>query len=219
MNWFKRVFALQRFARMATSGTVALLVLFLSVMPVTGCTASEVNQVVTKIDAYLPTALSLLNEAITIYSTLTASSTSTSQVSVTLATVKTDLTNLQKPLADYLAASSGDAKTTAWSNIMALVDTATTDADALLQVAAVKNSDTHTTGVIVISSLDAAIHVLDAYVSSTQTSSVVQSKLAKRTVKLRTVAAHWSAQDKQNISSALGVPYPLLQDRAEALGY
>ena len=212
MRWIKSVF---------TASVVGMLALFLTIIPVTGCTASQVDQVVSKISTYLPTALSLLNEAITIYSALGASENASqaAQVSSPLNLVQSDLTALQQPLADYLAATSSSAKNTTWTNIEALVDTATTDADNLLQIAAVKNAGTQATGVIVISSLDAAVHILDAYVSSAQSTAQVQAKLAKRTVKLKTVSQYWSSQDKQDISTALGISYSDVVSRAEAVGF
>jgi len=201
-----------------TASVVWMLVVMIAVIPVTGCTASQVDSVVSKISTYLPTVLSLLNEAITIYSAV-GTSGSVASVSSPLTVVQADLANLQKPLADYLAATSSSAKTTNWTNIEALVDTATTDADTLLQIAAVKNTDTQATGVIIISSLDAAVHIIDGFVSSAQSTATVQTKLAKRTVKLKTVSQHWSPQDQYNVSKAFGAPYSVVMARAEALGF
>jgi uncharacterized membrane protein YdcZ (DUF606 family) len=186
---------------------------------IVGCTASEINSVVTKIEAYVPTAISLVSEALTIYEAVGTSSTDTSSTSASLTTINADLAQLKTFSADYLAASSSATKATAWSNIEALVDTLATDADNVLAVASVKNSDSKAAGVVVLASLDAAIHIIDAYVSSAQSTATVQAKLAKRTVKLRQVAAMWSAQDRQRVADAAGVPYGVALSYAESRGF
>ncbi|WP_420239246.1 hypothetical protein ACOBR2_06610 [Telmatobacter bradus] len=204
-------------------GVLLLLALLLpaGMMGLVGCTGSQVNQVVSEIDTYLPTAVSLLNEAITIYSAVgsSTSSTSTAKVTAALSTVEADLIALETPLSDYLAATSSASKTTAWSNIEAAVDTAVNDADTLLAVAKVSDPTSAATGTVVIASLDAAIHTIDAFVSSAQTSTQVSAKLAKRSAKLAQVERSWSAADKQHIAAATGVPYALLHERALAVGY
>lgn len=184
-----------------------------------GCTASEVNGVVTKIAAEIPTVISLAREALTIYEAVGTSSTETASVTAKVTTINTDLSQLQTLTDDYLAASSSAAKTTAWSNIDALVDTLATDADTVLATASVKNSDSKAAGVVVLASLDAAVHILDAYVSSTQSTSTVDAKLAKRTIKLRQVSALWSPQDQQRVADVAGVPYDVALRYAEARGF
>jgi hypothetical protein len=126
---------------------------------------------------------------------------------------------LEKPLSDYLSATSSATKTTAWSNIKALVDTAVEDTDALLQTASVKNSNSRSAGVVVIASLDAAVHVIDGYVSSTESTSEVKAKASKRAIHLKAVAGYWSASDRQMIASTAGAPYAVALWQAEALGF
>lgn len=200
-------------------GAVALACLMLS-FTFTGCTASQVNTVVSEINSYLPTAVSLLNEAITIYQAVATPDAKTASVTSALTTVQSDLTAIQTLLSDYLASTaSSSAKTTAWTNIKTAIDTAVTDVDSLLIIAAVKNSDTKATGLTVIAALDAAVHVIDGYVSSTQSPAEVNAKAAKRTVKLRQVSQYWSASDKQEIARAAGVPYSVALAHAEAAGF
>lgn len=200
---------------------VALVSLCVSTMLPVGCTSQQVNSVVKNIDTYLPTALAILQDAITIYGAVGTPQTAGNPAASALATVQADLTAIQKPIQDYLAASaiSGSTKQTAWTNIQALVDTATKDADALMQIAAVKNPNSQAAGIVVISSLDAAVHVIDGYVSSAQTPAQVAAKAQARTVKLKAVVQYWSAGDKQMVAEAAGVPFGVALKAAESRGF
>jgi hypothetical protein len=202
-------------------GVIAICMIMLSGAMTTGCTATQVDDVVAKINAYLPTVIALVNEAITVYDAVGTSSSDTDTVASNqvLDVVKDDLVSLQKPLADYLAATSKQSKQTAWLNVMALIDTAATDADKLLAIAAVKNSDTQSRGVVVIAAIDAAVHILDGYVAATQTTQQVQATAAKRSIKLRQIARYWSPQDKHEVASHFGMPYMVYMARAQAMGF
>lgn len=201
-------------------GAVLLCAALLPLSLTAGCTASQVDQVVQKISAYLPTAMALLQDALTIYAAVGAQPAQAQQspAVVALATVQTDLKALEKPLADYLAASSKSAKATAWTNVEALVDTAAADADALMQIAAVKNQASQAAGVVAVTSLDAAVHVLDGYVASTQTPAQVQARMARRALKLRQVSRYWNPQDRQRVAAAFGMPFGVALRTAEARG-
>lgn len=203
------------------SAWLLVVLVTMGTLPTTGCSATTVNKVVSEINAYLPTAVSLLNEAITIYSAVgtTGQNTSSSNVSSALTTVSTDLTNLKKPLADYLAAASSANKTSAWSNIKALVDTAVNDSDTLLSVAKVSDSNSKEAGTLIIASLDAAVHILDGYVTSAQSKTEIKAKLAKRTVKLAEVERSWSVTDREQVAHATGVSYSTLLGEAERMGF
>jgi len=196
-------------------------ILTLGTWPMNGCSAATVNKVVSEIDAYLPAAISLLHEAIAIYSAVGASNanTGTANVASALTAVATDLTSLQKPIADYLAASSKASKTTAWSNIEALMDTAVNDTDTLLSVAKVGDPSSKEAGTLIIASLDAAVHTIDAFVTSAQSSSEIKAKLARRKMKIAEVARAWSPADRQQIENATGVSYPALLQQAEQMGF
>jgi hypothetical protein len=185
----------------------------------TGCSASTVNKVVSEIDAYLPTVVSLLNEALTIYSAVNTSSTNSNSVSPALARVESDLTNLEKPLADYLSATSSASRTTAWSNIEALVDTVVNDADTLLSVAKVSDPTSKQTGTLVIATLNAAVHTIDAFVTSAQNKTEIQAKLAKRSMKIASVERMWSDADRRQIAAATGTSYPSLLRAAGQMGF
>ncbi len=190
-------------------------------LPTAGCSAATVNKVVSEIDAYLPTVVSLINEALTIYSAVGASSATTSSTNVTtaLATVETDLTNLKKPVSDYLSAASSASKTTAWTNVEALVDTAVNDADTLLAAAKVSDPKSQETGTVVIATLDAAMHTIDSFVTSAQSKTEIRAKLNGRKAKLAEVERSWSPADKQQIAAATGVSYPVLLHAAEGMGF
>lgn len=202
-------------------GAVALCMILLSGSMMTGCTANQVDDVVAKVNAYLPTAIALVNEAITIYSAVGTSSSDTDTVASNqvLDTVRDDLVSLQKPLADYLASTTKQSKLSAWQNVVALIDTAATDADKLLAIAAVKNGDSQTRGMVVIASIDAAVHVLDGFVASTQTVQQVQATAARRSIKLRQIARYWSPQDKRELADQAGMPYTVYMARAQAMGF
>lgn len=193
--------------------------LLLGMVIISGCTASQVNSAVTKIASYLPTAISLTTEGLAIYTAIEGTDTTNVAISNALTTIKNDLGNLTTLTTSYTSASSSATKTTAWSNIETLTDTMANDADSVLALASVKNTDSKAAGVIVISTLDAAIHVLDAIVSSTQSSNVVQAKLAKRTYKLANIETKWSPSDKQMIANAAGYPYPIVLHYAELQGF
>ena len=199
---------------------VAALGLMLIPSGMIGCTSQQVNTVVTDISQYLPTVLALLQDGITIYSAVGASSNTASPAAAALATVQADVAALQQPIKDYLAASAlSGTKTTYWTNIQALVDTATKDADTLMQIAAVKDPGSQAAGVVVISSLDAAIHVLDGYVSSAQTPAQVAAKAAARSIKVSSMVKYWSQGDKQMVSAQLGKPFYVVLEAAELRGF
>ena len=187
-------------------------------IPMVGCTPVQVNQAVNQISAYLPTVLSLLNEAITIYNAVSVKQTNP-EAARALADIQTTLASLQRPLNDYLSATSSSSKSTAWANVEALVDTAVKDADTLLAAAHVKDPQTAATGTIIIGSLDAAIHVLDAFVIGAQTKAQVQAKLARRTVKISALDQAWTPQAKEVIAKGVNAPYPVVLQQAESLGF
>lgn len=199
---------------------VAALGLMLIPSGMVGCTGQQVNTVVTDISQYLPTVLALLQDGITIYGALAVSPNTPSPASAALATVQADVAALQQPIKDYLAASAlSGTKATYWTNIQALVDTATKDADQLMQIAAVKDPGSQAAGVVVISSLDAAIHVLDGYVSSAQTPQQVAAKAAARSIKVSSVVKYWSRGDKQIVAKQFGAPFGLVLAEAESEGF
>lgn len=206
--------------------TAGVLVLCLLLAPLAlgtqGCTSAQVNTAVSEINTYLPVAISLLNEALTIFGAVGVqpqAAVGGSSVAGVLQTINTDLAALQKPLSDYLQATSSSGKNSAWANIQAAMDTAVADTDNLLLIAKVSDPKSQQAGTIIISSLDAAVHVLDAYMSGAQSQQVVAAKVAKRAVKLNQVSQYWSQHDRQQISAALGVPYPVAYDYAVAHGF
>lgn len=190
---------------------LVLVASLLGATTMTGCTASQVNTVVQEISSYLPTVVALVNDGLAIATAVgSTGSTSTavdSSVATALKTASADLQNLEPLLATYLSKSSSSAdKTTAWTNIQALVDTAVTDTDNLLTLAAVKNANSSAEAVTIIASINAAVHVLDGYVSSAQSTNQVQAKMAKRTVKLHALMKLWAPKDKELVESKLGAP-------------
>jgi hypothetical protein len=196
-------------------------VLVCAMLVTAGCTSSQVNTVVTEITAYLPTVTALLQDAITAYAAFGAGSTTASDpVAKGLNTAKTDLAILTSDATQYVAATSSADKTTAWTNIQDAVDVLATNADSTLQLAAVKNSNSNAAGVVVLASLDAAVHVLDGYVSSAQSTATVQAKMARRSVRLRNVARYWNPEEKQKVATAYGSSsFDSLYNRAVALGF
>ncbi len=193
-------------------GLILLGPVLIGSLTLTACTGSQVNQVVSEINAYLPTVVAIVNDALQIAAAVgTNPSASAAAVNPTvvnaLTVVEADLKNLEPLVATYLAKASGSStKATAWSNIQAIVDTAAADADNLLELASVKNANSNAQAVVVISSLDAAVHILDGFVSSAQPVSAVQKKLAARTVKLSTLMKQWTPADRENVVAHLGAP-------------
>lgn len=185
----------------------------------TGCTGAQVNTVITDINAYLPTALALLQDALTIYAAVGVTPGQTDPVAQGLATAEADMKALQGPIADYLAASSSATKASTWTNIKAVVDTLTKDADQLMQIAALKNAQSQKQALIALTAFDAAVHVIDGYVSSTLTPAQVQARASARTMKFMTLNRMWSAKDKQMIAKAYGEPYPVLMRQAQTFGF
>lgn len=207
----------------SNSGTklgVLLLICMIPMAGMIGCDAAKVNQVISQIDAYLPTAVSLVNEALTIYNAVEATDTTKpNAVQSALLVVETDLQAIQKPLSDYLAASASSDKTTAWTAVQAAVDTAVKDSDQLLLVAKVSDPQSKATGTVVIASIDAAVHTMDAFLTAAQTPQQVKAKVAARAVKVSMVSGSWSVIDQEHMAMATGVPYKVLIDRGEAIGF
>jgi hypothetical protein len=209
----------QNFHFKICSAFMAVIIGFTSLY-ISGCTATQINSAITKISYYIPTAISLTTEALAIYTAISGTTDSSNQsISTALNTINADLANLKVLTTTYTTATSKSTKTSTWNNIITLSDTLSTDADNILAIASVKNSDSKTAGVVIIASLDAAIHIIDGVVSSTESTSTVEAKMAARPYKLSYIETKWSPSDKQMISNAAGVPYPVALQYAKSQGF
>ncbi len=133
--------------------------------------------------------------------------------------VNNDAQNLQQLLATYELAANGASKTTVWTNIQALTSTMVNDANALLQLSAIKNPQTKQEAIIVIDSINAAVNVIAGMELSAQSKAQVKAAAEARRLQLSEVSRHWSSQDKAMISRQLGVPYSVALAYAEHQGF
>lgn len=199
--------------------------LTLGTMPVmAGCNAAQVNTVVTDISNYMPTVLNLLQDAITVWSAVgttnpPSTNTTSGEVAAALGTIKTDLTNLQPVLQDYLTASSASAQQTNWTNIQALMTTLVNDSNSVLNIAAIKDPSTQKQAVIVLTAVNAAVNVLAGWELSALSKSQVKAAAKARTMKLAEVETHWNNQDRARIAAASGRSFEATLNYAEAQGF
>lgn len=172
------------------------------IVSTTACTKAQVENVVKQIVAYTPTAIALAQQALTLVNAFGASAVPTS----TVAQITSKLTTLETVGNTYLSKSAtASEKNVAWTSIITLVDSVVSDADsALLTSVGVKNSSSQQEITIGLGALSAALHIIDGYISTAQSSSDVQAKLAKRAIKLKTVSQFWTEQQKIEIAQAYG---------------
>ncbi|HEX9198533.1 MAG TPA: hypothetical protein VF865_03175 [Acidobacteriaceae bacterium] len=165
-----------------------------------GCSQQDGVKAATTIHAYLPAVMGLANDASMMAEALDPAEAST--LRAVSAKVLTELQELEAVSGAYVAAPSADG----WSRLGAVVDLLVSDADeGLLAAMAIKNPESQARAKIVLSALDAAMHVVDGYMMSARSPQQAEAVAAKRVVHLQQVARCWTPQERQKVGQAYGV--------------
>jgi hypothetical protein len=170
-------------------GFIALLI-----CSMTGCTAAQTQtteQVITDINAYLPTVLSLVGAFAP--SDVTAVSSAETQI-------KTDLTLLQS----LVSAVTPDSAT--WANIQNVVNKLVSDGAAATNAAfAIKDPTSQKDALVGLSAVTAGIAIIDSYVTSGQTQAQVKAKLATRIAIVKSEYRTWTPAQRTEVRLAYGI--------------
>ncbi len=168
-------------------------------LPTTGCTQSQVSAVVTKIAAFIP-SIESANSAVAAVVSAIDPAIAVPVLGVTTI-VNTALAEVKTLCANYAATPNA----TIWQAIVSTWDGLIVNGDgALLQAAQIKDANSKNLATIAIGSLDALLHVVDGWISSTQTKAQVQARAQARQIKLDAVVRYWSQQDKDRVAHELG---------------
>jgi len=168
-----------------------------------GCSKADAVKAASTIHAYLPMVMGLAGDAADVVGALDPAEAS--EVQTVGAKVQTDLQELEIVSGAYAAAPS----TQGWSNLGSVVDALVSDADqGLLAALAIKNPDSQAKAKVVLSTLDAAVHVLDGYLLAAQTPDEAKASAVRRAssgaAKLQSVVRCWSPADWQRVEQAFG---------------
>jgi hypothetical protein len=206
------------FRSLSLGGTVAILSVSLVALPTVGCTSADVQKAVALVQAELPTAIALIGDIAPIIIAFagTPGTTATTPIQQTITVIQSDLGELQTLCASYTSSPSTDV----YTSIMKVVDDLVTQGDsALLTAAKITNPTTQQQATVLIGSLSAVLHILDGYIQATQTTAQVKATAANRAIKLKSVRAYWSAEDKKGIEQATGVNFNVAYQHEVALGF
>jgi hypothetical protein len=194
--------------------SVVFVLLACILLPTTGCTQSQVSGVVAKIVNVLP-GIKAANSAVAAVVSVIDPAIAVPVVAFT-AVINGGITELDTLCTNYLKSPN----TSIWASIIQTSDNLVTNGDAqLLAAARISNPDSQSKATAVIGTLDALLHVLDGWISSTQTPAQVQARAAARSVKLNAVVRYWSAEDKQRVADKLGVNFNTAYGQAVAVGF
>ena len=162
-----------------------------------GCSQADAVKAASTIHAYLPVVMGLANDAAAIAAGIDA--TDGAKIQAVGAKVQSELQELESVSGAYAAGPSSDG----WAKLQAVVDQLVSDADAGLMAALeIKNPRSQAEAKIALSALDAAIHVVDGYLTAARTPAEAQAAAAQRTVKLQSVVRYWSPADWQRVDAA-----------------
>ena len=165
-----------------------------------GCSQVDAVKAASTIHAYLPTVMALANEVAAIAAGVDA--TEATQIQSVSAKVQAELQELESASGAYAASPTSGG----WLKVGAVVDQLVSDADAGLMAALeIKNPASQAKAKIALSALDAAIHIVDGYLTAAQAPSAQTAAAERRAVKLAQVTPYWSAADWARVEKASGV--------------
>jgi hypothetical protein len=198
-----------------TSAKVGVLALcsLLLMSTTTACSSADVQKVVSQINASLPTVEAIVGDAAAVASAIDP--VLSPLIGGSNAAIQLGLQELSTLATNYLA----NPDTGTYAKIEQVVDSLVQNGDAALLAAShIKDAASQSKAVSIIASLDAALHVFDTLVASTQSTSVVKARMATRSVKLKQLSQLWSARDKATVSAQFHAPFSVLLDRATVEG-
>jgi hypothetical protein len=164
-----------------------------------GCVQGDAVKAASTIHAYVPVVIGLANDVMAIAEGLDA--TEATKIQALGTKVQSELKELESVSGAYAAAPSSDG----WSALQAVVDQLVSDADGgLLSALAIKDAASQQKAKVVLSALDAAIHVVDGYLTAARGTAETKAAATERTVKLQSVVRYWSPADWQRVEKASG---------------
>ncbi len=179
---------------------LAVVLCFSMVTMETACTGADVQKAVSLIAAYLPAVIQLAQAGASIATAFAPQDAP--QIQQTMATITNGSDQLQQLCQQYTA----NPNNTTWQSIVSTLDSVVTAGDQqLLDALKISNPNSRQQATVVLSALDAALHVLDAYASQALPAKQVQAKAMARKAKLQAVIQQWSPQDKQNFQAHIGM--------------
>lgn len=179
-----------------------------------GCSQADAVKAASTIHVYLPVVMGLANDATTIAAGI--DSGDGAKIQAVGAKVQSELQELESVSGAYAAGPSSDG----WIRLQAVVDQLVSDADAGLMAALeIKNPTSKAEAKTALSALDAAIHVVDGYLTAARTPAEAKAAAAQRTVKLQSVVQCWSPADWQSVDAAFGGRGGEITDAEMALGF
>jgi hypothetical protein len=183
------------------------------------CTQAQVDTAVSKIANYIPAVKALVSVA----GGLTDAIDPAAAIVVTpvVAVVTNGLTQMQTVCTTYTAANApSSTKVSAWQAIIQISDTMVQSTDAaLLQAVAIKDTGSQAKAVAAIGGIDAALHIIDGWVSQAQPAAAVQTKTTARNIKLKDVAPYWDAADRLEVAHKMGASFNTVYTEATAAGF
>ena len=160
-----------------------------------GCSQVDAVKAANTIHAYLPVVMGLAADAAAVAETLDPSAAPI--VQTVSAKVQADLQTLEAVSGAYAASPTADG----WASVGAAVDSLVNEADhGLLAALAIKDPASQAKAKAALSALDAAVHVLDGYLTAARGPAQTQSA----TLRARPVARYWTRQDWQRVEVAFG---------------
>jgi len=162
-----------------------------------GCSQAEAVKAAKMIHTYVPTVMALANDAAAIAEALAPGDAAVVREWNTR--IQSDLQVLGETSGAYVAEPSGEG----WARVGAAMDSLVANADrGLLAAMAIKNPESEVRAKVVLSALNAAVHVLDGFLLTARTPTEVQDAAAARMVKLEQVSRYWSPQDWRRVDAA-----------------
>lgn len=190
---------MKRYASKWASIIAIIMVVVLSFNTV-ACTSADVEKAVSQVAAYLPLVIELTKSVASIVMVFSPDSAPKIQDALNKAdSAEKELVLLCQ---SYLAKPDQQV----WQRITALIDELVVNGDEqLLSAMQISNPDARQKATVVLASLSAALHTLDAFISVAQPASQVKAKNQLRSAKLKTVISLWSPQDVKQFTARTGI--------------
>lgn len=179
---------------------IAIVLACTMMVSTTACTSADVSKAVSLVAAYLPAVIQLAQAGASIAAAFAPQDSP--QIQQTMMTITNGADELQTLCKQYTA----NPNNTTWQSIVSTVDSIVSAGDEqLLDALKISNVQSRQQATVVLASLSAALHVLDAYISQALPAKQVQAKAAARKAKLHAVLQQWSPEDRQRFQTATGI--------------
>lgn len=177
-----------------------------------GCTNAQVNDVLTKIAAEIPTAIAFADTAGPIVATLDPAIAI--PVGIAVAAVNAGLPVLQAEITAYLA----NPNASVLAKIEAAINELITQNTAALKAFGIKSEGTQAQALAVMGSLNAVLIVIDGWIQQIQPGSVTKANAAARTTKLAMVDQYLNHDILNKAAVAQGTTYQAFAQHEAQLG-